>query len=71
MDYVTRYFFAQQRFFLEQTAFFVSCLKEKKALDADLEKFLEKFDYNQASALSMLNTYAASQQAVNIPVLQQ
>lgn len=69
MNYADRYFFAQQRFFLEQTAFFVSCLKEKKVLDADLEKFLEKFDCNLASTLSMLNTYSASQQAANISVL--
>lgn len=60
MDYVTRYFFAQQRFFLEQAAFLISYLKEGNALNASFEKLLKTFDYNQAMMLSMLNTYVDS-----------
>ncbi len=66
MDYATRYFFAQQRFFLEQAAFLISCFKDGYASTASFEKFLEIFNCNQVTMLSTLNSFADSTLADNI-----
>lgn len=71
MDYITQYYFAQQRFFLEQAAFLVSCFKAGYASSASFEKFIETFDCNRKGLLPVLNSFADYALANNISVPKQ
>ncbi len=62
MNYVTRFFIAKEKYVLEEAAYLVALIREKKVLDADLERLLEYFDNHQAVAIASLDDYVASLQ---------
>ncbi len=62
MNYVYRFLFAKEKYFLEEAAFTVSHFKEKTVLDASLERLLDRFFADQAEAIALLDAYVATLQ---------